>query len=317
LITQSVKEAEGRLAAASMWSGVGYEHVVSFNRRFVMRDGTIGWNPGKLNPNILRPAAEVDPEIKIVTIHDTRAGGVLATYVNFALHPDTVGGQDISADYPYTLAKILSKVKGESMVTVFANGACGDVNHIDVHLKDPQKGHAEAERIGTILAGEVIKNYVRLRPVRDGALRAKSETVKLPLAPIKEGEVEEARRTSLKSDAKFLEKVHAFKVLDVAQRGGRPIEAEVQVIALGNDLAWVGLPGEIFTELGMEIKKSSPFRQTIVAELANGSIGYVPTKRAYGEGNYEVISARCAEGSGEMLVEVALRLLDGVKGRGE
>jgi len=69
------------------------------------------------------------------------------------------------------------------------------------------------------------------------------------------------------------------------------------------------LPGEIFVELGLAVKQNSPFKHTIIAELANGSIGYVPSKRAYKQGNYEVVSARCAEGSGELLVEAALRLL--------
>ncbi len=55
-----------------------------------------------------------------------------------------------------------------------------------------------------------------------------------------------------------------------SQRHGRPQEVEVQVIALGNDVAWVSLPGEIFTELGLAIKQDSPFPHTIIAELANG-----------------------------------------------
>lgn len=312
LIAQSVKHAEERLADVTMKVGVGHEDRVSFNRRFFMTDGTVGWNAGKLNPKIVRPAGPIDPEVKVLAFESDR--GAVATYVNFALHPDTVGGQAISSDYMHTLSKILSRVKGESMVTVFANGTCGDINHVDVQSKEPQKGHGEAERIGTILAGEVIKTYARMKPVDVGALRAVRELVKLPLAPIEEGEVQEARRTALKKDAKFLEKVHAFKVLDVAARGGRPIEAEVQVIALGDDVAWVALPGEIFVELGLDIKKRSPFPHTIVVELANGSIGYVPTKRAYGEGNYEVVSARCAEGSGEMLVAAALRLLNELSG---
>jgi len=113
---------------------------------------------------------------------------------------------------------------------------------------------------------------------------------------------------------KFLEKVKAFQVLDVAARAGRPWEVEVQVIALGDQLAWVSLPGEIFVELGLAIKKSSPYAHTLIAELANGSIGYIPDKSAYAQGNYEVVSARCAEGSGEMLVERALRLLQAVHG---
>ena len=108
---------------------------------------------------------------------------------------------------------------------------------------------------------------------------------------------------------KFLDKVDAFKVLDVAAREGKPWEVEVQVIALGEQLAIVGLPGEIFTELGLAIKKASPFPFTVIAELANGSIGYIPNRSAYAEGNYEVVSARCAEGAGELLVESAVKLL--------
>jgi hypothetical protein len=87
------------------------------------------------------------------------------------------------------------------------------------------------------------------------------------------------------------------------------MEAEVQVISLGDQIAWVGLPGEIFVELGQAIKLASPFPHTIVVELANGSIGYVPNRRAYPEGAYEVISSRVAAGGGEMLVDAAVRLL--------
>jgi hypothetical protein len=74
-------------------------------------------------------------------------------------------------------------------------------------------------------------------------------------------------------------------------------------------VAWVSLPGEIFVELGLALKKASPFRYTLIAELANGSVGYIPDRPAYAQGNYEVVSARCAVGSGELLVETALRLL--------
>jgi hypothetical protein len=74
-------------------------------------------------------------------------------------------------------------------------------------------------------------------------------------------------------------------------------------------VAWVAWPGELFVELGLSVKVGSPFRQTYNVELANGTIGYIPNKSAYPEGNYEVESARVAEGSGEMLVTSALRLL--------
>src|SRR5256885_9328527 len=57
--------------------------------------------------------------------------------------------------------------------------------------------------------------------------------------------------------------------------------------------------------------------RSVVAELANGSVGYVPARRAYAQGNYEVVSTRCAEGSGELLVATAVRLLKEVYAENE
>jgi neutral ceramidase len=314
-IAEVVRRATANLQPARVQAGVGREESISFNRRFFMKDGSVGWNPGKRNPNIARPAGPIDPDVPVVYF-ETADSKPLATYVSFALHLDTVGGLEYSADYPYTLYQVLGKVKSPEMLTMFTMGCSGNVNHIDVSSAAPQKGHAEAARIGTVLAGEVIKTYTRLNPVRltERGLEARSRIVELPLAPIREDEVERSRAIVATFDqpnaAPFRELVHAFKVLDVTSRNGRPVEAEVQVIRLGRDLAWVGLPGEIFTELGMEIKRRSPFRTTIVVSLANGSIDYIPNRKAYPEGNYEVISARCAEGSGEMLVDTAVEMLE-------
>jgi hypothetical protein len=71
--------------------------------------------------------------------------------------------------------------------------------------------------------------------------------------------------------------------------------------------------GETFVELGPNIKGASPFAQTHIAELANGSVGHVPNRSACAEGNYEVVSARCTEGSGELLVQAAVRMLEETK----
>jgi neutral ceramidase len=280
-----------------------------------MRDGTVGWNPGKLNTNIVRAAGPIDPDIAVFYVQTPDGKKPLSTYVNFAMHPDTVGGLQISADYPYTLAKLLGEYKGPDMVTIFANGTCGNINHVDVNWRDAQKGHAEAARIGTILAGEVLQRYKKLRPINIGPLRVRSEIVKLPLPLVKPEEIEEARRVAQipavagTNQPKFLDRVKAYKVLDVAAREGKPHEVEVQVIALGNDVAWVSLPGEIFVEIGLAIKKASPFYYTFIAELANGSIGYIPNREAYTQGNYEVVSARCAAGSGELLLQSAINSL--------
>lgn len=55
----------------------------------------------------------------------------------------------------------------------------------------------------------------------------------------------------------------------------------------------------------------------MIVELANGSIGYIPNEPAYAEGHYEVVSARCAEGAGELMVATAINLLNGLASKGE
>jgi hypothetical protein len=314
LIAESVKLAAERLTNALASAAFEYEEHLSFNRRFFMRNGTVAWNPGKANTNIVRAAGPIDSDVGVLLVQTPDAKSAIATYVNFAMHPDTVGGLQISADYPYTLSRLLAEYKGQEMITLFANGTCGNINHVDVKWKDPQKGPHEAARIGTILAANVLQAYKRVQPIA-GPLRARNGIVKLPLPIISEAEIEEARKIArIPADTKtpqpkFLERVKAYKVLDVMARDGKPHEVEVQVIALGDDVAWVSLPGEIFVELGLAIKKASPFRYTFVAELANGSIGYIPNREAYAQGAYEVVSSRCAEGSGELLVQSAIHQL--------
>jgi neutral ceramidase len=311
LIARSVAEADKKLRPARLSAAVGREDGLSFNRRFFMRDGTVSWNPRKLHPEIVRPAGPTDPEVGVLYLQTPR-GESVATYVNFALHPDTTGGESISADYPGVLSRLLADYRGAGLVTLFANGCCGNLNHRDIHWADPQHGRHEARRIGTALAGAVCTTFPRLKPASGEGLRVKSTLVKLPLAPVSDKELSQAREVVKQgriAKAPFLEQVKAYQVLDVGARGGKPWEVEVQVVALGDEVAWVSLPGEIFVELGLAVKKASPFRYTLIAELANGSVGYVPDRPAYAQGNYEVVSARCAEGSGEMLVEAATRLL--------
>jgi len=289
------------------------EDRLSYCRRFWMKDGTVGWNPGKLNPNVIRPVSPIDPEVGVVYFETTDKKPVL-TYVNFALHADTTGGTKISADYPGALSRRLADYRGPDMLTIFANGACGNLNHINVNWAGRQSSPAEANRLGTILASSVFKACMDLKPMADTTLRVRSQVLQLPLPRITAEDVQEAKAIVEKKDkAKFMEQVKAYKVLDVDKRTGTPQEVEVQVITMGDTLAWVSLPGEIFVELGLSIKAASPFAQTHIAELANGAIGYIPNRSAYMEGNYEVESARCAASSGELLVQAAVKMLEELK----
>src|SRR5262249_20873637 len=193
-IAAAVKKADAARKPAKVSFATGKEEGLAFNGGFHMEDGSVGWNPGKKNPKIIRPAGPTDPSVPVVFFEtDEKQPKPLATYVNFAMHLDTVGGLYYSADYPYTLAKSLSAAKGDEMVTLFTTGTCGDINHTTVESDKPQKGHGEAARIGTRLAGEVLRTFDKLQPAADGPLRVSSATVELTLPPVTAGEVAAAK----------------------------------------------------------------------------------------------------------------------------
>jgi hypothetical protein len=75
------------------------------------------------------------------------------------------------------------------------------------------------------------------------------------------------------------------------------------------DVAFVGLGGEVFHEIGSAIKAASPFRHTFVITHCNGAAGYLPTKEAYPEGGYEVETSPFGPAAAEAVVREAVRLL--------
>ena len=318
LITDAVAAANEKRQPARIAVAKEHEGQLAKNRRFWMRDGSVGWNPGKLNPQIVREAGPIDSEVGVLYAESVAAKPApLLTFVNYAMHPDTTSGARISADYPGALARALALHKGPEMLTLFANGTCGNINHIDVRWAGRQSGSEESARLGGILAAAVFKAYPKLDQLTNaGPLRVRSEVVALPLPTVTEQQLETARfdaRTARDNQpGGFMKLVRAHRVLDIAAREGKSMEVEVQVITLGRDVAWVSWPGELFVELGLSVKASSPFKHTYNVGLANGTIGYIPNKSAYPEGAYEVESARVAEGSGEMLVTSVLRMLTAI-----
>ena len=62
-------------------------------------------------------------------------------------------------------------------------------------------------------------------------------------------------------------------------------------------------------EHGLAIKKASPFPVTLVIELCQDDVAYVPTRKAFAEGSYETVNSRIAPGGGEVMTETAIRLL--------
>ncbi|MBM3740125.1 MAG: hypothetical protein FJW39_30585 [Acidobacteria bacterium] len=318
-IAQAVCEAAKSLTPVRVWFARGHEDSISFNRRYLMKDGSVRTNPGQMNPDIVRPAGPIDPELSLVYF-DAPDGTPIATIVNFALHTTAWGGPGFSADFPGVLARRLAEAKSPAMTTLFLQGCSGNINQVDVGTREKQSGPAVSERIGTILAAGVLKLYRKMEavPVPGASLRVRSKAVRLPALQYGPEQLAAARetisraRSGARDGPKFLDLVEAFKIVNVAEvHKNQPIETEVQAILFAGQLAIAGLPAEVFTELGMMVKGASPFPRTLVSELANDMLDYIPNLRAYPEGSYEPTTARCAPGCGEHLATEMTNLLIG------
>jgi neutral ceramidase len=172
----------------------------------------------------------------------------------------------------------------------------------------------EAARIGIVLASEVLRTYKKLEPIDPCGLQVARETVPLPPVELQPGDVEKAKSLAARDKAgdstlTLLERVFAQRVFFALQQQGRPLDVEVHAIALGQDLAWVSLPSEVFVEIGLAIKRGSPYHITIVHSLAYDWIRYVPDRKGFQHGAYEAINTRCGPGGGEALADAAIRCL--------
>ena len=303
-----IEEAHRGLAPARLAAGIAEQSPpLSFNRRFHMRDGTVKFNPGQQNPDIVRVAGPIDPQVGMLAVSadDGRPTAVLTV---LALHLDTVGGTLYSADYPFFLERALREHAGDGVVSLFGAGTCGDVNHIDVSIE----GRRGAEEIGTLLGTTVAQTLPSLEPVTSPSLAVRSTIVAAPLQQYPAEQVELAARNMAligSRELSFLEQVEACKITSLQSYPTPHLPLEVQAFRLDAQTAVVTLPGEVFVELGLAIKQGSPFKTTLVIELANDAPAYIPTEKAFAEGSYETVNSRIRTGGGELMVEAALRLL--------
>jgi neutral ceramidase len=306
-LVEVIAAANARVSPAAMEFVRTEEDRLSFNRRFHLKDGSVRFNPGVLSPDIVRAAGPIDPDLPFLLFtKDKKPVGSLSV---FAMHLDTVGGTEYSADYPGHFAGELRREFGDEFISVFGTGTCGDINHIDV---SGQRRYT-ARLIGQQLAIDILSARSRA-PLDRPALSVSSAQLSLPLRSVSAEQAASAKANMPKvgtNDLPFLAQVEAVTTLDLLRRGST-LDTEVQVLRLHPDVAVVLLPGEVFAELGLAIKRRSPFKHTLVIELSNDNPAYIPTEKAFKEGSYETVNSRIASGGGERLVETAIQLLNDI-----
>jgi hypothetical protein len=311
-IESAVEQAWRSLHAAEIAIGTGHEDSISFNRRFLMRDGREFTHPGKPgtphHADIVGPAGPIDPDVGVLAARDPGSGRVTGVVVNFACHSTVVGGDAFSADYAGYLRKYIQARYGEKTPVVFLLGPCGDITQVDNMSTAVEFGPDYADMMGQKLAAETFRTIGRAAWLKEAPVKADVQRIPLPIRPDPDP-VRERPSYGLGMGTVMDEAYAKERVLVAEMRRMTPeIPCEVQAIRIG-PLGIATNGAEYFCEYGLRIKRCSPLKPTWVVTLANDYIGYVTTATAFVAGGYEPRTARSSLMSidtGQRLVESAL-----------
>ncbi len=315
------------LCESKLETAKGEAKGISFIRRFRMKDGSVATNPGVNNPNIAEVLGVPNETVKLVKI--IREGNDDIFMVNFGTHPDSVGGEYISADYMGYMCSILENAVPDTKC-IFLLGPQGDVNHVNVNPTEGQsristidfdsvpRSLKHAEYMGRVLAGAVLSICSITEEVKTDKISFASKTVSLP------SNQENDRIPEMKKICELHEAGRAhelpYKEMELTtvvaearrilrlENGPEAFDFFLSAIKIG-DLVFAGIGGEPFTEIGNRICENSPFENTVLCCLTNSAGGYIPTSRAYSEGGYEARTAELKLGGDDILVEGMTELL--------
>lgn len=296
---------------------------LTYSRRYRMKDGSMKGNPPAWTWEdvfkIEKPLGNVDRTLRLVRILRQDAPELLL--VNFQSHPDCIGGEYISADFPGAVCRRLEEAV-PGAVGVFLQGAMG--NMVCTNRTKPlpaygSKGYNAAMAYGAEVADAALEMYKSLPSVMQGGLaygqnfaRSATKRGKLPLDYCEDivTRYEKGGLEAVDPDPKVATPIvaEAQVVWRLEQEQLDWVDMPVTVLAFCG-LALAGIPGELFSEVGRTIREGSPFPVTCTCSLTNGNCGYLPDLQAIEEGGYDTVCTDLAPGCAELLADTAIELL--------
>jgi hypothetical protein len=264
----------------------------------------------------------LDDEVILLRVDD-QAGTPMAVVMNYGCHPTVLGYQNLyfSADFPGAARSALRQIYPDT-IFLFTNGASGDVS---TRFTRRDQSFDEVDRMGRLLAGEVLKQMQTIQSQPEAELRAGTRPVELQFRPFPAPEVAQKEVARLQAELETLKASGASHgeirraitrvegATGQAQMtkefaGRSSIASQVQLLSIG-DLALVGLPGEPFTRTVLDIKAGSPKPFTAVVSYANADEGYFPDAISIEKGSYEALISPYGADVANELREAATGLL--------
>ncbi len=309
-IVQAAVQACRGLDDAELVFSESQEATVGMNSRYLLRDGTIAWYNYRWE-DVVRPTGPFDPDMPVFALRGP-GGETVATILNHTVH--NIGSLTQGAVSPgfYGLAaQELERRYGGG--AVFLPGAFGSTHNTSPFGKSARDLAVSSEECVHRVVVAVEQGLGRAEPMMAPSIAALKRPFTYRLRSFDEGREEAAVRYWADTYEPGSGMPDVFRDMRAAMAPvqGQERQTWLQAIRLG-DVALVGIPGEMFAALGMEIRRRSPFRNTYVVGLANDTLGYLGDRDSYELGGYQLwagLHSVSEPGTGEALVEEALAML--------
>jgi hypothetical protein len=304
-IVQSVEAANANLAGgeAEFLFKLGREETVGANSRVLLSDNTIWWTGPMTDP--VRHTGPFDPQLPVLAFRGDDKK-LRALIYNHSTH--TIGTRKPGVRSPGFYGLAAQELEVELGTTVsFLEGASGSTHNITgVPVDEAVRRMKKA--IAAALAGAEPRAVTKLASVKrpfEFKVRTFDESVE-------DEKVSRYCRKRIPSGADGV--IDVFRAMRMKLKGeqSKTRETVLQAIRIG-DVAIVGAPAEYFTIFGVDIKRRSPFHDTVVAELANDWIGYLPNLEAHEFGGYQTwmgLQSYTEPGTGERVADALVEMLE-------
>ena len=308
---------------------------ISFGRRYMMKDGKVRTNPGVNNPDIEKPYGP-PPDEQVQVLRIDCEGAKPICIINFQTHPDVVGNETITADWPGLTRTVFEAATLGKTRCMVLNGTQGDVNHVNVmprpgernglkrDFDDVDRGYAHAWHMANVLAGSALSVWMKCIPVEAGDVRFSSIEVRVLANKAKDSDEKNLKwaedvwaKHEAGKDAELpwkgmeltTEVARARRIINMSKHSDFH-DIPLWGISIGKSVAFGAFPGEPFNDIGKVVKEQSPFAITLLSCLSNGSRGYFPFSDAYKTGGYESATSPFGPSVADDLIEGQLKLLN-------
>ena len=329
----AAREAMADLKPAKMYAGSIETEKLNFVKHYKMRDNKTGeiscigdcygTAQGK---TYLDHMTKADPTLHVVKF--TREGGKDVVIANFRAHPHFCGGYfkyDLSSDYIGAF-----RTAFEAMYDchcVYFQGACGNINGTS-RLPDERK-YTTCRSHGMALAAAAYECMAKhLKEVTPGPIKNKQVKLYADINHTMNHLAEEGQRIwsmwretydkelceteAAKSGIHSI--YHAWAIYANSTRTREKDGLMVlNAVSLGDELAFVTFPGELFDSLSVRMEDGSPFRTTLLLGYCYHHIFYLPSMAAFKYGSYEVDTTRFKPGTGEQVADTYIEMLKELK----